>query len=273
MRTRVATASAFCLLFGLIATPARAQYGAKAPSDRATGETYHVEVGGYIWNPTPDIAITSESLPGIPGSRIDFVKDLKIEKTRFKQLKIVLRPATKHKFRFEYTPITYEAVGSLTADIVFNGIRYPLTFPVATNLQWKAYRFGYEWDFVYRDRGFVGLLLEAKYTEVEATLSNILATEFVRARAPIPAIGVIGRAYIVPNISVTAEFSGIRLPEGIDDDYRAKYFDFDLYGTVNFTDNFGAQAGYRSFDVLYKVKGDEGELNLKGLYFGGVARF
>ena len=92
--------------------PARSTARA-APSDRATGETYHVEVGGYFWNPTPDIAITSESLPGITGSRIDFVKDLGIEKSRFRQLKLVLRPATKHKFRFEYTPITYEAVGSL----------------------------------------------------------------------------------------------------------------------------------------------------------------
>ena len=272
MRTRVATASVVCLLGLLTAAPARAQYGA-APSDRATGETYHVEVGGYFWFPTPAIAITSESLPGIPGSRIDFVKDLQIENTKFRQLKIVLRPATKHKFRFEYTPIKYEAVGSLTADIVFNGIRYPVTFPVNTNLQWKAYRFGYEWDFVYRDRGFVGLLLEAKYTEVEATLSNILATEFVRAKAPIPAIGIIGRGYLAPNISVTAEFSGIMLPEGFDENYRAKYFDFDLYGTVNFTNNVGAQVGYRSFDVLYKVKGDEGELTLKGFYFGGVARF
>jgi hypothetical protein len=273
MRIRVATISVLCLLFGLAAAPARAQYGVRGASDRATGETYHVELGGYFWNPTPEIAITSESLPGIRGSRIDFVKDLGIEKTRFKQMKIVLRPGMKHKFRFEYTPIAYDAVGSIKANIVFNGIEFPLTLPIATKLQWKAYRFGYEWDFVYRDRGFVGLLLEAKYTEVEATLSNILDTEFVRARAPIPAIGIIGRVYPAPNISVTAEFSGIKLPEGIDEDYRATYFDFDLYGTVNFTDNFGAQVGYRSFDVLYKVKGDEGELDLKGLYFGGVARF
>jgi hypothetical protein len=271
MRTRVAI-PVLCLLFGLTAAPARAQYGARV-SDRATGETYHVELGGYLWSPTPEIAITSESLPGIPGSRIDFVKDLGIEKATFKQLKLVLRPATKHKFRFEYTPITYDAVGSIKANLVFNGIEFPVTLPVATNLKWKAYRFGYEWDFVYRDRGFVGLLLEAKYTEVGATLSNVLDVEFVRARAPIPAIGVIGRAYVAPNISVTAEFSGIKLPESIDEDYRAKYFDFDLYGTVNFTDNFGAQAGYRSFDVFYKVKGDEGDLNLKGLYFGGVVRF
>ena len=72
---------------------------------------------------------------------------------------------------------------------------------------------------------------------------------------------------------ITAEFGGIKLPESVSEDYRAKYFDFDLYGTVNITDHFGAQAGYRSFDVFYRVDGDEGELKLKGLYFGGVVRF
>ncbi len=273
MRTRAAAIFVWCVVFGLMPTPAWAQFQAKRISDPATGEKYHVEVGGYFWNPTPDISITSESLPGIKGSRIDFVNDLGIEKTRFKQIKIVLRPAKKHKFRFEYTPITYDAVGVIRANIIFNGIEFPLSLPVATNLQWKAYRFGYEWDVVSRDRGFFGILLEAKYTEVEATLQNFFDTEFVSARAPIPAIGVIGRVYFVPNISLTAEFSGIKVPESISDDYRAKYFDFDIYGTVNFTDHFGAQAGYRSFDVFYKVKGDEGELKLKGLYFGGVARF
>ena len=59
----------------------------------------------------PQIFISSESLEGILGSRIDFVEDLGIEKTWFRQLKVVLRPATKHKFRFEYTPIKYEADG------------------------------------------------------------------------------------------------------------------------------------------------------------------
>ena len=273
MRTRVVVSAVLCLSIALVATTVHAQYTPGGSSDRATGERYHFEIGGYLWNPTPEIAITSESL-GIIGSRIDFVDDLGIEKKTFKQIKIVLRPATKHKLRFEYTPIEYlQADGQLTADIVFNGITYPVTLPVSTDFQWKAYRFAYEWDFIYRDRGFLGLILEAKYTDVQTTLTNVIDQEFVRARAPIPAIGVIGRVYVVPNISITGEFSGIKLPESIDENYRAKYFDFDLYGTVNFTDNFGAQAGYRSFDVFYRVDEDEGELKLKGLYFGGVVRF
>jgi len=273
MRTRAATILLWCVVFGLAATPARAQYDVKKISDPATGEKYHVEVGGYFWNPTPDIAITSKGL-GIVGSRIDFVKDLGIEKTKFKQLKIVLRPGQKHKLRFEYTPITYDAVGSLTASIIFNGQRYDVAFPVETNLQWKAYRFAYEYDFVYRDRGFFGLLLEAKYTNVQATLSNILASEFVSAKAPIPSIGAIGRVYVAPNISITGELSGLTTGSLFGEDYRAHYADFDLYTTVNFGDHAGAQAGYRSFNVFYHIKDtDEGTLILKGLYFGGVVRF
>ena len=135
-------------------------------------------------------------------------------------------------------------------------------------------RFGYEYDFIYRDRGFLGVVLEAKYTDVEAALENVLiGREFVRARAPIPAIGVIGRVYVVPNISITGEFSGFRLPESIDEDYSGRYYDFDLYGTVNFNDHVGAQGGYRSLTVFYRVDADEGDFKMKGLYFGGVFRF
>jgi hypothetical protein len=276
MRTRVAAALVVCLAIGVAATPAHAQYGAsRGLSDRATGETYHVELGGFIWNPTPNIGISSESLPivGQTATRIDFVNDLGVEKKSFNQLKMVLRPSKKFKFRFEYTPIQYQAEGTIRRDVIFNGIIFPVALPVQTDMTWKAYRFGMEYDFVYRDRGFFGILLEAKYTDVEATLANIISTEFVRARAPIPAIGAIGRVYVAPNISITGEFSGFKLPESIDESYRAKYYDFDLYGSVNFTDHFGAQLGYRSFDVFYRVDGDEGSLKMKGPYFGGVVRF
>ena len=231
-----------------------------------------MELGGYLWPPTPTLLITSESL-GIIGSRIDFVEDLGIEKKTFRQLKAVLRPGRKHKLRFEYTPMRYEADATLRRTIVFNGQRFDVALPVHTEVAWKAYRFGYEWDFVYRERGFVGLLLELKYTDIESTLSNALVgSEFVRARAPIPAIGVIGRGYVLPNVSITGEFSGFKLPN-IDEEYEGKYFDFDLYGTVNFTNNFAAQAGYRSLTVFYHAEEDEGDLKMKGLYFGGVVRF
>ena len=277
MRTRL-VATLFCLAAGLaIAAPAEAQYGARtATSERATGENYHVEVSLAFWNPSPDIVISSEQFD-IIGSNVDFVQTLGITDTRFRQLKAVLRPATKHKFRFEYTPIEYNADKVITASFTFNGQLFQIGIPVTTNLKWNASRFGYEWDFIYRNRGFVGLLLDVKYTDVSATLSSqaVGAEQFTHAQAPIPAIGVIGRGYVVPNISITGEFSAFRLPERAlnSEDYSGRFYDFDLYGTVNFSDHFGVELGYRSWDVFYKVKKDTGTLHLTGPYFGGVVRF
>jgi hypothetical protein len=77
------------------------------------------------------------------------------------------------------------------------------------------------------------------------------------------------------NISITGEVTGFKLPASVDkaNRYDGKYVDFNIYGTVNLTGNFGAQVGYRSMDVMYRVKTDTGNFTLKGLYFGGVARF
>lgn len=260
-----------CLIAVLgTASPARAQFtGTTGP---AVGSNYHIEISGSFWDPAPAIFISSESLDGIPGSRIDFVEDLGIERSWFKQLKVVGRVSQKSKFRFEYTPIRYEATATLTRNLVFNGILYPVSFPVESEVTWRAFRFGYEWDFFYRDRGFVGMVLEAKYTDVEALLQNTVDEEFVRARAPIPAIGVIGRGYVVPNVAITGEFTFFKVPD-IDEDYGGSYYDFDLYGTVNFTPNIGAQLGYRTFDVSYLAESDNGDLRLRGIYFGGVVRF
>jgi hypothetical protein len=274
MRMRVSAATLGCLAVIIIASaiPAEAQYRPTFTSNRATGETYHVEVGGYFWHPSPDILITAD-YPGIIGTPIDFVEELGIENQTFTQLKAVLRPATKHKFRFEYTPIRYDGEGALTRDVTFNGTVFPLTIPVGAELKWNAFRFGYEYDFVYRDRGFAGVLIEAKYTDVSATLENVLAVELIRARGPIPAIGFIGRGYVAPNISITGEFSFFKVPASLSEDYNGDFFDLDIYGTVNFNDHVGVQGGYRKFNIFYKIEEDTGDFKVQGLYFGGVFRF
>ena len=83
----------------------------------------------------------------------------------------------------------------------------------------------------------------------------------------------IARVYVVPNISITGEFTGFKIPDSIDSRYNAHYVDFDLFGTVNFTNNVGAKVGFRSVDVGYLIKSDTGALTLKGIYFGAVLRY
>jgi hypothetical protein len=260
----------------MAAVPASAQYKPRPLNDPATGEKFHIEAGASFWNPSADLTVSSAgtgSLTGIAGTEINAKRDLGFEDKRLPSLELFLRPAAAHKFRLQYIPIKFEANATLQRDIVFNGIRYRLGIPVNSTLDWKAYRFGYEYDFIRKNRGYAGFILEAKYTDVNVALKSPLLAEFAHARAPIPALGGIFRVYVVPNISVTGEITGFKLPDSIDERYKAHYVDMDFYGTINLTDNVGFKGGYRSMDLGYLVKQDTGSFVMKGIYFGVVARY
>jgi len=261
------------LLLLATALPARAQYGRPVMSDPAVGENYHIEGVLNLWNPDLNATIESESL-GILGDKVDIKTDLGYVDKQIREFRLVLRPAKKHKFRIGYTPIKYSVDDSiLHRTIVFNGQKFNVGLPVNAEADWKVWRLGYEYDFVSRDRGFFGAILEAKYTHADFNLASPVTTEFASAKAPIPALGVIGRGYVARNVALTGEFTLFRLLNRDTDTYKGSYYDFDMYGTLNFTTNVGVQAGYRSLDVSYTVKEDFGSMTLRGVYFMGVVRF
>ena len=278
MKIRLVSARTYALVFFitsfvLLAAPARAQFKPRPINDPATGESYHIEAAAGFWFPAAELSISSQQF-GIQGSSIDFTKDLGLTDRRFPELRLEVRGG-RSKLRLQYIPIKYEQTGTLPREIIFNGQRYRVGLPVTSSLDWKAYRAGYEYDFVRRDRGFAGFILELKYTDVSASLTSTapLIAEAIQARAPIPAIGLNFRAYVVPNVSITGEVTGFKLPERLVKDTQGHYLDIDVYATLNFTNNVGVQAGYRSLDVGYVVKTDTGSFLLKGLYFRLVARY
>lgn len=264
---RVVTMAA---VMALGAQSASAQFRPAAPP--AIGEDYHVEVSYGWWDADPSLIVNSESL-GILGTDVDLVTDLGIEKKRLGKLDIVLRPAIKHKFRIEDLPIKDAAETVIQREFVFNGQRYRVGLPVNTNADFKTYRFGYEYDFVHRSRGFAGVLFDVKYTDVNIELLSPIGPEYTTAVAPIPTIGFVGRGYVARNVAIGGEVSFFKVPDNLSEDYEGKYTDIDVYGTVNFTNNVGATVGYRSVDVFYRADNDTGTLKFKGLYLSGVIRF
>jgi hypothetical protein len=273
---RLCTWTGVAALSLALAAPAQAQYKPRTISQPATGEKYHIEAEASLWMPTAEMSVASEQF-NIVGDQIDLKSDLGMTDQHFPALALQLRPARSHKFRLSYVPIKYDGNTTLTRSVVFNGQRYAVGAVAVSSLDWKAYRFGYEFDFVTKDRGFVGFIIEAKYTDVRVQLDAISArgqiSEFAHARAPIPALGGIARVYVVPNISITGEFTGFKIPDSIDNRYNAHYVDLDVYGTVNFTNNIGVKGGYRALDLGYLIKTDSGTFVLRGLYFGAVLRF
>lgn len=272
-RSAIRLYGAVAVVLLLAAAPAQAQFTPRTLNDPATGEQFHIEGSAGFWWPTADMSIASESL-GIIGSTIDFKKDLGLTDRRLGEVRLMVRPARKHKLRFQYIPIEYAQDDfTIRRDITFNGQLYRVGLPVQSQLSWKAYRLAYEYDFISRNRGFGGIILEAKLTDVQASLRSPIVEEFIHAKAPIPTIGGIARVYVVPNISITGEVTGIKIPDSISEEYKAHYADIDIYGTVNFTNNLGVQVGYRTIDVGYVVKKDTGSFVLKGLYTSVVLRY
>ncbi len=257
----------------LTPTAARAQYAAPDANRGAIGEKYHVEFAGSFWNPDLFGQISSEQF-GIVGSSIDLTNDLNFQPTRFKDMRIVLRPSKKSRFRIQYTPVQYEAEATLKRTFIFNGQEFgPINIPIESEFGWKVWRFGYEYDFVYTPRGFVGVLLEARYTQFTASISSPgIGSEFTSAKAPLPAVGVVGRGYVLPNVAINFEVSGFRVPD-IDPDVKANYFDWDVNGTVNLTNNFGMQVGWRRMTTYASLEQDFGSFRFQGLWFGAAVRY
>lgn len=255
------------------ATSASAQFEPRTVDEPVVGEKYFIEGSSGFWSPGTSMSISSESL-GIPGDIIDFRKDLGLTNHRFREMHLVLRPGKRHKLRYQYIPMQYDQSAVAAREITFNGQRFTAGIPVNSSLNWHAHRFGYEFDFISMARGYGGFVLDVKQTDVRAYLeSPLVRRESAHAAAPIPAIGGIFRYYFIPQLSLTGEITGFTLPERIFKDVKGHYLDVDFYGTYNFTRYFGAQFGFRRFDLGYQVDDDFGDFELKGVYFGAVIRY
>jgi hypothetical protein len=246
-----------------------------ASSGAAVGEDYHIEASYGWWNAKPELIVNSESL-GILGSDVDLVSDLGIEQKRLGKFNLVLKPTKKHRFKFERLPIHYERDAfPVQRSFVFNGQQYTVGLPVTTTVDFTTYSFGYEYDFLYFPRGFIGANINMKLTNIDVDLLSPIGAEFFQQAVPIPAFGFAGRGYITPNFAIDGEFTFFRVPESLEEqlDGDGSYNDFDLHGTYNFNRYIGAQLGWRKTTIFYEAELDSGDLKFSGIYFGGVVRY
>ncbi len=250
----------------LTAAAAHAQYRPVATTSPA--ENYHVELDAALWNPAADLQIGS----GVGGSTIDAKRDLGLQDTKSGGYELVVKPALKHKFRVQFIPMSYKQTGAPPSTLVFSGQTYPAGVPVASTIDYTAWRFGYEYDFVSSARGFAGMIVDVEYADVNTTMASAGRTASASAKAPIPALGGIARVYLASKLSLTGALSGFKVPGGWINT-SGHYADMDLYAMLNLVDSFGIRAGYRKFHVEYVQTNDTGTFTLSGPYLGLSIRF
>jgi len=262
---------------GLLAVPAgaSAQYRSQSMNGAGIAEDYHIEAAYSWWNAEPDLIVNSESL-GILGSDVDLISDLGIEKKKLGKFDLVLKPSKKHRFKFEHLPIKYQTDAfPVTREFIFNGQRFTIGLPVTTSVNFSNDTFGYEYDFLYFSRGFVGASINVMLSNIDVDLQSPIGNEFFQQAVPIPAFGFAGRGYVTPNLAIDAEIKFFRIPESLEQQLEGdgSYNDFDLHGTYNINKYVGAQLGWRKTTIFYQAAQDRGDLKFTGYYFGGVVRY
>ena len=133
-------------------------------------------------------------------------------------------------------------------------------------------RIGYEYDVFYHPRGFIGILFDIRHTKLAARLASPIVDEFTSATAPLPALGIVGRVYPIPEVAINFEVSGLRLPD-IDPKYKADYFDWDIHGTFNASEHVGLLVGWRRISTFLQIETDKGDVKFQGMWFGAALRY
>ncbi len=245
---------------------AHAQFTATPFSDPATGERYHIEAVARLVESVAAVRDRKRIARHARHRGSTPSPTSASQQKRIGELRIVLRPAPQAQVPHQLSADELQrACRRVHRDFVFNGIRYGVNLPVTTDLSWKTWHLGYEYDFLYRDRWFVGFVLQAKATDIQANL-QALDRHRIRARAGAHSDNRRHRARLrgAEHLDHRRALDVLQDSASIDERYQAHYFDFDLYGTVNFNDYVGAQLGYRSLDLGYIFDRRPGRLQGEG---------
>ena len=247
MMRQLCVSMACATLLLMTSGTASAQY--RTPGGTSTGvsgEDYHVEVAYSFWCPERDIVVSSESL-GIIGTNVDAVTDLGFPRddvsgpegraASLTQVQVPVRLHAHHKLRRRHRP---DPNGHLQRPAIHRGAAGDF------RARLEDLRFGTEFDFIARSRGFLGFIVEGKFTDMDLTITAPLINEFTNVKVPIPTIGAIGRVYVAKNVAITGELTGLKLT--IDED-TGRYVEFDVNGLFNINRYVGVQGGYRTLSL------------------------
>ena len=268
MTTRTLTSVLFAALL-FAAGRADAQF---APRNDGP-ENYHVELGVMFWKPTPELTLTSGGNP-----TVDFVEQFKFSDEQFREFRATLKPGRKHKLLFSYIAMEYDK-DAVISGFSYNGTTFPANINATADIKWDILQGGYEWDFLSKPQGFLGVVGQLKYSKVTADVSAssqvqgqaVTLSTSTEQTAPVPTIGAAGRGYIGKYASIGGTFTFFKYDN--EKDFHAKFYDYDFYGAAHFGKHLGAQVGYRTLDIDFLVDNGTGTMKPKGPYFGGFLRF
>ncbi len=242
------TVTAFLALFFVLAFP-----GSKAFA--------LVKAEGRYWftSLNSSVKVTEAN---IIGTNIDLVDDLGVgDSENFWEGRITLELGS-HKLRYSYMPMKWDGSKTISKDIVFKGKTYTASTVVDSELDIKYHRLTYEYDIIDTLDNRLGILLEVKYFDIDASLkdSTLVLDESESIKVPLPSVGLTANIGLPLLLNVGGEVTGVSL---------GNYgYIVDAEAAVNFKPLpfITVSGGYRYLKLHVEVNDDEGDFELNGPY-------
>jgi hypothetical protein len=241
------------LVFALSLAASTAPLFAEGP------DSFHFELTGAAWLNAPSGFIQAKGTP------IDFVHDLAAGATEARFYgRLVVKPALKHRFIVEGSPLSFTGSNSISRSIVFLNRTYNINTTVNTDLSLNYFYAGYQYDPFVGSYGHLGFQVGAAYLGAQGTLTSVSAglTETKSIAAPIPMPGTEFRLFPIPHVHFVQVEGFVRgLPAGS----YGYFVEGGAQAGVRYR-HFAVMAGYREmFANLHNSNGlDALGLHLKG---------
>lgn len=253
-------ALALSLVYQGVASAQRTQ----SPSN---GEAFIFEFRADYWMPTlsSDLRVDSGSLAG---TNINVVSDLGFDdKKSIPTAELTFKLAERHKLRFDYISFAYSGKKDLASRIVFNGVVYPLSSQLKTEMELRSIKAGYELDLVRNESGYLAFRLAVDSLYAKASIESMGAiSNSASASAIAPVVGLSGRLSPMPWVSLTADICGV----GYD---KSTVYDGAIYADINPIKNLGLTVGWRMVRININVESKISDTQWSGVFGGLALRF
>ncbi len=188
------------------------------------------------------------------------------------EVRLTWRSSGPFVLRFGYLPLSYGGNASLRETIDFNGIRFPVSIDVASDLEVEYARMGVGLLFKAGDSFRIGPIVELKAMRVEAAMAGSISglpqvTAQESTEGGFASVGLGFDASPMEKLSLEGDVGyspGLDYGEMIEAEIGIKY------SPVKMVSVFG---GYRLLDLDLEVDDDTANLELSGPYVGASVTF
>jgi hypothetical protein len=231
---------------------AHAQYGGGGGRPN-NSEAYKIRLEYRFFEAALEGSV-AKGFGALPGTDIDVVTDLGFADDRRWEFRGAIRLGPKMKLRGGYTAIDYGAQQLLERRIRFDDTVFQSGEDVASSLKGAFYGGDFEYDFIARPQGFLGLTAGARAPDVDYVISspNTGKRELGTYRPVVPMLGVIGRFY-AGRVSIEGSGASFVAVSG------RKAIEAEIGARIHVSDRFALSGGYRYLSFKANAGGDLGD--------------